>query len=231
MDLSYAEVLTRRALDDEVIRSLLPSPVLQVEGFTSLKNVHAARPATAAEGAAGKILFYVAHYRFPVLVGPGRTTDGATALFDASVHEYPYTPPLAHITSQPLPWSPHVLPTTGLVCQGLAWLNRRGRMLLAHAIIHVARLLNCDEKDRERDYVGYNGPAIRYWRETMQCRPLTPGLKYPVPSVAVTHGISAAAPGEAGFRLLDDPDIDLDDADAGFRVVEPDDAGFVVLGS
>lgn len=98
---------------------------------------------------------------------------------------------------------------------------------MAHAIVHVARLLNCDESDRGPEYGGYNRVAMTYWRETMRCRPLTAGLKYPVPSVEVTHGISSREP-LPQFRVLDD-DVDVDNA-IGFQLVTPRDDAFQLIG-
>jgi len=227
MGLAPAEIITRRAFDDEVIRSMLPSPILDVEGFRTLEDVGAGRPATAKEGAAGRILYYAAWYTFPVLIGPGKTTDGVVAVFNANVPEFPHAGPLAHIASTPMPWSPHVRPEDGMICQGYGWQRANGRMLMAHAIVHVARLLNCDESDRGPEYGGYNRVAMTYWRETMRCRPLTAGLKYPVPSVEVTHGISSREP-LPQFRVLDD-DVDVDNA-IGFQLVTPRDDAFQLIG-
>jgi hypothetical protein len=227
MGLSPQEVITRRAFDDEVIRSMPASPILHVEGYRSLEDISAGRTTTAAEGARGKVLYYAAWYRFPVLVGPGQTTDCAVAVFNANVHGFPFTPPIAHITSKPKPWSPHVAPSSGIICQGDAWSRARGSMLLAHAIVHVARLRNCDEQDRSPDYVGYNAGAITYWRETMGCRPLNPGLNYPVPSVEVTHGIAAAEPVPM-FRMLEGDTIE---PYAGIQMLNcAQNAGFQLIG-
>ena len=225
MGLSLQDIITRRAFDDEVIRSMLPSPVLHVEGYKTLEDIGAGRTASAADAVRGKILYYAAWYRFPILIGPGETTDEAVAVFNANVKEFPFSPPLAHITSTPLPWSPHVRPDDGLICQGEAWMRARGSMLLAHAIVHVARLLNCDEKDRPSTYVGYNEAAITYWRNSMGCRPLTPGLQYPVPSAEITHGIEALPQ----FRLVGDDDCDGVDR-SNFQLVAPRHDGFHLVG-
>lgn len=205
---------------------MLPSPVLDVDGYVSHDDLRKGRLATPEEGAAGRVLFYEVRYRFPVLMGPGETTDGATALLNTSVHDYPYTAPAMTVTSRPLPWSPHVAPGSGVVCHGFGWQRSRGRMLLAHAIVHVARLLNCDEEDRDPSYVGYNGQAVRYWRTTMGRMPLNPGLSYPTPSVEVTHGVAAERPLPA-FRLVEESDIAgtlaavrfIDDEPSGIRLV------------
>ncbi len=227
MSLSPSELRSRRAFDDEVIRSMLPSPILQIEGYKTIEDVSAGRTATAQEGAAGKILYYGAWYRFPILIGPGETTDHAVAVFNADVHDFPFTGSIAYVVSKPLPWSPHVHPGNGLICQGESWSRSRGKMLLAHAIVHVARLLNCDEQNRDPSYSGYNSEAIMYWRQTMRCQPLTPGLKYPVPSAEVTHGVSLSQPVQQ-FRLLgDDPDASND---SGFRLVTHQDDGFQLVG-
>jgi hypothetical protein len=226
MGLTPLELRSRRAFDDETVMSMLPSEVLDVDGYVSREALARGDLGTSEDGASGRILLYLVRYRFPVLVGAGETIDGATALFNAGVFDYPFTAPIASVTSAPLPWSPHVEPKSGLVCQGFGWQRSRGSMLLAHAIVHVARLLNCDEEDREPSYVGYNAAAIKYWRTTMGSRPLTPGLRYPVPRTETTHGVGARA-AESGFRLVDaetdtrSPSIFqlLDDEQSGIRVI------------
>lgn len=227
MALSPQEIITRRAFDDDVIYSMLPSPILEVEAYKSIDDVPNGRAASRQDGATGKVNCYVVSYRFPILIGPDTTTDHAVAVFNTDVPDYPFRPPIAHIVSRPFPWSPHFHPEHGLICLGDAWRLSRGSMLLAHAIVHVARLLNCDEKDRGAAYIGWNEAAINYWRHTMHRRPLSPELPYPAPRAEVTHGVAAAAPLQQ-FRLIDDGRDEY--ADSGFCLMGEQDMGFQLIG-
>lgn len=227
MGLSPQELISRRAFDDAVIRSMLPSQILHAEAYKTQDDLRAGRPATAQDAAAGKALYYAVWYDFPILIGPAKTTNQAVAVFNTNVPDFPFRTPEAYIVSKPLPWSPHFHPQSGLICQGDAWARSRGNMLLAHAIVHVARLLNCDEKDRDPMYVGWNSAAITYWRRTMNSKPLNEGLPYPIPSVEVTHGISSRPP-LPQFQLVDDEQRDADDF--GFKFVGPAEDGFQLVG-
>lgn len=212
MALSPAEQQSRYAFDYEVVRSMLPSEILEVDGFTSREAAEKGHPATEADAKAGRVRLYLVRYTFPMLVGPGERIGGATVFLDISSKAYPFEEPSACVVTRPLPWTPHVHPKTGVICQGENFTTSRGRALLAHAIIHIAHILNLDEPDRGPGYFGYNPDATRYWRESMRCAPLNQGLPYPHPSVEVTHGVSVVP----AFRILEE---DIATAE-GFRLFE-----------
>jgi hypothetical protein len=180
----------------------LSAPGLRsVRAFGSEAELRAGRELSAEEGEAGRALFYLVEYAFPILVGPGPTTDRAVARFDLLAGgNYPYSDPSVAILTRPLPWSPHVRPQTGAVCIGEGWKHASGRMLAAHLVVHVMRLLNCDEPERDPSYGGWNAAAVRYWRTTMRTKPLNPDLQYPVLPAEITHG---AADAEGAFRGID----------------------------
>lgn len=189
--LSPQQLRHRLALDYRVMMALT-SPVLSgVRPFVSQEDfATTGRNATAEEGEAGRVVLYAASLAFPVLTGPGELFPGPTQVrFDLrAARNYPFDAPVVTVVSRPLPWSPHVQPVTGLVCQGEIWGLGHGRMLLGQLLIHVMRVLNCDEPDRGHLYAGWNGDAASYWRTTMGCRPLTPDLSYPALPTGITHG-------------------------------------------
>lgn len=187
--LTLAEVTSRRGLDYRVVRSTNGNGVLGVSAHRTLNDLRQGRVIEEAAGVRGEAQFYLAAYYFPVLIGAGKTTERVLVSFDISSGNYPYAEPLAAVLSRPLPWNPHVHPSSGIVCIGETWRMGRGKMLAAQLILHVAKLLNCDEPDRGSGYVGWNGAAINYWRTVMRKAPVTPGLAYPVPPVDITHGI------------------------------------------
>jgi hypothetical protein len=155
--------------------------------------------ATPEECEAGRAGLIIVEYCFPILIGAGKTTPLVRAKFDLLAGgNYPYSAPAATCLGAPLPWSPHVHPTSGTVCLGDGWAHARGRMLAAQLVVHVMRLLNCDEPDRGSDYGGWNPPAAHYWRAVLGRRPLNPDLLYPVLPADVTHAVDDE---NSGFRV------------------------------
>jgi hypothetical protein len=198
--LSPAELRTRLALDYRVIRGTRPECLGQVRPFVSHEALVAGTEATQSEGEAGRVEFYTVAYRFPVLIGAGRTTPKVTVMFDLLAGgNYPFGVPAATCVGAPFPWSPHFHPTSGAVCLGGCWREAHGRMLAGQLVVHVARLLNFDEPDRE-GYGGWNPPAVQYWRSVLGTRPLHPNLRYPILPADVTHAVDDA---NCGFRASD----------------------------
>jgi hypothetical protein len=226
--LTPAERSDRLALDYRTTVRLASPALASIRAFGSEAELKVGREVTPVEAEAGRAAIYVVEYTFPILVGPGPTTDRAVARFDLLAGgNYPFSDPSAAILSRPLPWSPHVQSANGVVCIGDGWRTARGRMLAAQLVVHVMRLLNCDEPDREPWYTGWNAAAVRYWRTTMGCRPQNPDLQYPALPAEITHGARGAdavfqACGEAGgvratnmgFRPLGES---APDQSSGFR--------------
>mgnify|MGYP000893569282 CR=1 FL=1 len=181
-------VASRLAFDHRVMLGLHGPTLGAVRAYRTEAERRSGREATKQEGEAGQVQLYSVDYCFPVLVGPGPTIDKVTALFNTEGSDnYPFTGPTVTIVSRPLPWGPHIHPANGLVCQGSAWEESQGRMLLGHLVVHVARLLNLDEPDRGARGDGYNHEAIAYWRARLGGNPLHPELEYPKLPVEVTH--------------------------------------------
>jgi hypothetical protein len=180
MTLNPAKLMTRLALDYRTTMPLESPAIGAIRAFPSLTAFRSGEEVKPPEGQSGRATIYVVDLVFPVLTGPGMTTSGTTLLFDLLAGgNYPFDAPLVAVASTPPPWSPHVHPTTGLVCVGTSWDSAHGTMLLAQLITHLIRILNCDEKD-QLGYVGWNEAAIKYWRTELDCRPLNPTLRYPL---------------------------------------------------
>jgi hypothetical protein len=91
------------------------------------------------------------------------------------VNAYPQT----WLISEPIPWSPHFSQGRP-ICMGKEfWPARMGHVTLGHLVIHVAMMLNWDEKGRGPGYDGFNRPALDYHAEHYQGRSLDPDLCYP----------------------------------------------------
>lgn len=189
--LSAKDLRSRLAYDARVC-ARLHSPHLTLTGHVSAEAMQAGTVATEVEAEAGRVVFYMARFAFPVLINAGATTPSSVLSFNLLAGgSYPFSDPVVTVISRPLPWSPHVYPGSGSVCTGEEWGRSGGRMLMAQMVLHSMRVLNCDEPDREARYVGWNGEAVRYWRDVMKCRPLNPGLVYPMLPEDLTHGITA----------------------------------------
>lgn len=213
--LDATQVRTRLRFDSEVARKLGADSLGLLRGFASMREYRAGNEASREDEEAGRVAVYEVEMRLRHLVGPGETAERAVVLFDLLAGgNYPYSDPAVSMVGRPLPWSPHVHPTSGAVCLGEGWRRAKGQMLFAQLLVHVMRLLNCDEPDRGADYAGWNAAAARHWRETLRRRPVAPDLVYPVLPIEVTHGAEdadcdfAAAPAagsdrSGGFAPLD----------------------------
>jgi hypothetical protein len=239
--LSPAKLATRLAFDARVVLGLRSPYLTAVHGYVSYEALQAGGVATVEDGEAGRVVIYTVRYDLPILIGPGPTTPFCIVRFDLTAGgNYPYSTPTAYVTSRPLPWNAHVHPTSGSVCLGEGWQQTQGNQLFAHIIIHVMRLLNHDEPDREPTYGGWNAAAMQYWREKLGRRPLHPGLIYPVLPEEETHGVVArpafkargvvepALPAATGFRAIGAV-VDAS-AQGGFRAVQAPQGGFRPVG-
>lgn len=211
--LNPIQLRSRLVFDHRVIHGLTATDRVTIKAI-ALTDGRREREVTFEEGEAGLATRYLVEYRFPILTGPGPTTDRAIVRFDLLAGgNYPHSDPLVEVLSSPRPWTPHVHPASGSVCIGGGWKRAQGRMLAAHLIVHVMRLFNFDEPEPDKGYVGWNGEAIRYWRDVLDLRPRHPTLQYPVLPAEVTHRI--AAPGSEFLPL-----VAADDTDDGFHVLQ-----------
>lgn len=139
-----------------------------------------------------------ARFDIPTLVGPGQYNRPTIIRIDASDPSYPFREPTAWPEVREgsrIPWSPHFherLP----VCLGTIW-RSDGKVLLAHLVIHLAKLLNYDEYLAD-EYGGYNPKAMQWWRSNLG-RPLNPDLVYPSLPADLLYG-EVVATNRGGFR-------------------------------
>lgn len=184
------ELDSRRALDYRTVVGLSREAIGGIAAYACIRDIKDRREVTVAEGEAGRATVYVVEYCFPHLVDRERTATTALAVFDLSAGgNYPFTPPLGAFISRPFPWSPHVHPGSGNICLGPAWPAAGGRMLFAHAVVHVMRLVNFDEPRTSPDG-GWNASADAYWQTTLRRKPYLPDLRYPRLPTEITHGLS-----------------------------------------
>ncbi|MFI0425064.1 hypothetical protein [Spongiactinospora sp. 9N601] len=122
---------------------------------------------------------YVMRLRIPTLVGPGTFRDETVFGVDLDRADYPLAEPVTWLISEPIPWSPHFQRSSPICIGSEFWLARKGHVTLGELIIHVAMMLNWDEKGRGPGYVGWNEEAIKYHADHYHGRALNPDLVYP----------------------------------------------------
>jgi hypothetical protein len=191
----------RLAWDYKVAKAMVASSsLIDVQAFASQQDLRRRKRPIRQVQQAGSAGYYLVHYGVKSLIGPGRYHTGFDVEFDLmSKKSYPAATAHDRISaggitamcvSQPMPWSPHFLDGVGTICLGSVWRGAK-HTLLAHVIIHVARLLNWDEAIPPT-YHGWNPRAVFWWKRHLNSRPITPGLKYPVLPHDITHGLPAS---------------------------------------
>jgi hypothetical protein len=197
----------RLAFDFRVVMEMArQSQLIDVQAFANRSHL-AKRERRIHSISQGKMAgYYLVHYKVRSLVGPDKYHTGFDVVFDLiSEKSYPEERSgssisaggiVATCVSDPKPWSPHFLGSSGTVCLGSIWQGAE-HTLLAHVIIHVARLLNWDEP-MDHVYGGWNPKAVEWWRKNLNSRPITSGLQYPSLPTELTHGTSASSQGSNG---------------------------------
>jgi hypothetical protein len=179
----------RRLQYDWRVASRMQNEIVRITPFASVSGAKTGRILDARLADEGHATTYVAEYTFPMVTrhSSERASNnvvrlsGTRALIDLRVDaSYPLSTPLVQILGTPRPFSPHVHPLTGTVCLGELWKESAGSMLVGELVVHVARILNFDERDPGASLDGFDVDGIRYWREVLKGQPLNRGLRYPV---------------------------------------------------
>lgn len=196
--LSASDLISRREFDFRVVS--LMSKGSRIYTFTAHRTAQDAENGKRAienERDARYAIHYRCVYRIKTLIDAAKYSDCTTIRIDASDANYPFASPSAWVVKGcKLPWSPHFAPNLP-VCLGSVW-KSNGKVLLAHLLIHLARLLNWDE-DLSREYGGYNPAAVKWWRAHLG-RPINPELVYPVLPSEELYALDSSARG--GFRSV-----------------------------
>lgn len=184
------EHLQSRLRFDWTITQKMNSAVVTMQAFRSLADLGRRRNPIIKEKDSHQACVYLVEYRIRSLIAEGMFHDRFEVTADLLAGgNYPFSQPACFVTSKPIPWSPHFLPSRGAICLGELWTQARGAMTLGHLIVHICKLLNFDEPDREPSYGGWNAPAVNYWRKVLNRQPITKGLVYPKLPSEVTHAI------------------------------------------
>ena len=173
------------------IASRMNGPLAAIQAFRSMADLAGRKHPIQSPEDSHKAVAYLVEYHIRSLIGAAKFHDRFDISMDLMAGgNYPFSDPACFVVSRPIPWSPHFLTGNGSVCLGELWTAARGNITLGHLIIHVAKLLNFDEPDREPSYGGWNAKAMAYWRHVMKRQPVTNGLSYPVIPPEFTHGVT-----------------------------------------
>jgi hypothetical protein len=196
-----ADILQRRRFDFEVLADM-QCTTFSSEGYASTADLEARRRPITSADASARCSKYRLAFRIPTLIAPGRFTPVTEIGLDTDVADYPRTPPNSWILTV-TPWSPHFL-TNAPVCIGdEMWKHQRGHVTLGHLVMHIARMLNWDEKGRGGGYTGWNGEAIEWHRANYGDRPLDADIIYPkLPLWLNAADEPAASPAASGFQII-----------------------------
>mgnify|MGYP006976772897 CR=1 FL=1 len=200
------ELIERRRFDFRVV-SDMRGPVFDFEAYRSRADLERRRnPITRPEDG-GQASKYRMTLRVPTLVGPGEFAPETVFGVDLDVYNYPLAEPLTWVISRPIPWSPHFKEGAPICIGTEFWVARKGHVTLGDLVIHIAMMLNWDEKGRGPGYVGWNKEALEYHAEHYQGRSLDPDFRYPTLPVWL-FGAASSGP-EPSFEVIERTDDDV----------------------
>jgi hypothetical protein len=210
--LTPQELRSRLSLDFRVCQHMFrTSNILAGEAYQHTSDLERGRNAIITPDRGHLARKYVVDFHVRTLIGRGRYADVTTIGFDLDVRNYPYEAPATWIISSPVPYSPH-FKNRAPVCIGEIWERANGYMLLGQLLVHIAKLLNWDERMRS-NYTGWNPDAIEHHRLVHRGRPITEGLQYPMLPPDLHNPNTPAAPAsepQVWFRPLQKPASPLD---------------------
>lgn len=192
--LSANDLASRRRFDWLVVMRMVSADYTFTAHRTPQDAQNDTNPITA-EHEARFALHYRARLNVRTLIGPGKYSSHTLIHVDVSDPRYPFEEPIGRVIQSGksrLPFSPHFAQNLP-ICNGTIW-RPDGKVLLGHYFIHLAKLLNWDEK-LWPDYGGWNPEAVRWWKKHLN-RPLTSDLKYPIIPADVAYGLKK----QTGFR-------------------------------
>jgi hypothetical protein len=177
--LTAQELRNRLQLDYRVCYYMFGfNTVLSGEAYQSTEDMERRRNVITSPDRGYLAKRYRVDFHVKTLIGPGQFAEVTTIGFDLDMRNYPYEEPATWIISSHVPYSPHFKRRTP-ICIGEIWQRSNGHMLLGQLFVHIAKLLNWDERIRN-NYTGWNPEAIEYHNQFYQGRPINAGLQYPM---------------------------------------------------
>jgi hypothetical protein len=173
-----SEIAARRKFDFRILDGMR-SDIFEFRAYKSYEDLQADRNRITKDSMAGLASKYNATLRIPTLIGPGTFSRKTVFGVDTDVADYPISQPFTWLISEPIPWSPHFAQGKPICIGQEFWLARAGYVTLGHLVIHIAMMLNWDEKGRGSGYQGWNREAIKYHADHYSGA-LNPSIQYPV---------------------------------------------------
>jgi hypothetical protein len=202
------QLAQRREFDLRVLHDMR-CDTFDFEAYRSRADLDARRRQVPGRDGGADVTHYRWIFRVRTHISKDRFAPVTEIGVNTDVTDYPRLPPLTWIISSHVPWSPHFMAGAPVCIGDELWAPTGGHITLGELAIHVARLLNWDEKGRGSGYVGWNGEAIEYHRRHYRGRPINPNLRYPVLPTWLTgeqsaeptfHVMSGVASWDPGFR-------------------------------
>lgn len=172
------ELRERRAFEWQLLNEM-DCETFYAEAYAKVSDLDARRSRITSEANASGATCYRLGFNIPTFIGAGRFTDFTEIGVDTSVADYPLTPPRTWIMSNHVPWNPHFMKGSPVCIGPHFWAPKNGHVTIAELAIHIAHLLNWDEKGRGPGYRGWNGEAIDYHKAHYGNSPLDPSIEYP----------------------------------------------------
>lgn len=194
--LKGADLAARRRFDFKVLTDMR-GPVFDFSAYRSTEDLDRRRNAITSESAADGASKYVFRLKVRTHVSATAFSNETEIGIDTDVADYPRKPPNTWVISPQIPWSPHFKRGAPVCLGGELWQLTEGHITLGHLVIHIARLLNWDEKGRGQGYVGWNAQAIAHHQKAYKGQPIDPGLVYP----PLPRWLSGDAGGGLSFEI------------------------------
>jgi hypothetical protein len=202
------QLAERREFDLRVLYDMR-CETFDFEGYRSRADLDARRRSVRGPDGGAAVTHYRWNFRVRTHISREAFAPATEIGVNSDVTDYPRAQPMTWIISSHVPWSPHFLAGAPICIGDELWQPTGGHITLGELAIHVARLLNWDEKGRGAGYQGWNGAAIEYHRSRYGGRPINPNLRYPrLPawltgeqSTAPSFRVTGGAARDHGFRV------------------------------
>jgi hypothetical protein len=175
---SLKDIRLRRTLDFRILQDM-GCQIFQAEAYKSDADRRTRVNRVVDEEGAINVSKYRFIYRLPTMVDKDVFERVTEIGIDTDVPDYPIQEPGTSILSSHTPWSPHFKSGLPVCIGGEFWAPKRGHVTLGHLAIHLAHLLNWDEKGRGAGYVGWNAAAVAHHRDKYRGAPLNAEIDYP----------------------------------------------------
>jgi hypothetical protein len=177
--MNQRELAERRAFDLRVL-SDMRCATFEFEAYRTMPDLERRQRIITDPTGGAAVSKYRWIFRIPTHISRTQLATQTEIGVNTDAADYPHQPPGTWILSPHVPWSPHFLRGAPVCIGDELWAPTGGHITLGDLVIHIAHLLNWDEKGRGRGYVGWSGEAIAYHQTVYHGRPINPGLIYPM---------------------------------------------------